>query len=739
MDLSVILVNYNVKEFLSNCLESVYRAAEGLSFEIIVVDNASADGSKEFLEPKFPGVHFIWNSQNVGFGAANNQAIRQAKGRYILLLNPDTLLQEDSLQVMIRYMEEHPECGASGCKILNADGSFAPESRRSVPTLMSSLYKTLGLTAIFPQSHRFGRYYLGWLPEDEGGKVPVLSGSFMFFRGEVLRELKGFDERFFMYGEDIDLCVRVTEAGWNIDYVPDTSIIHYKGESSRKEDLRYIRHFNEAMYLFYEKHYSQGVYRLFRVVIRLAVFVRTLVSFLSQRIKRLAPYVSDLVWMNLSLFGGLAIRWGFSLEKLSQIDYSQFLWLNGLMTAIVLMLTQIGGGEEDKRLQLSSAMKRVVVAFTGLIIITFFARELAFSRVIILVAFALSLVMIPLSRMVFSRRNGILTSSSGSWSRPRMLLVGVGPQTAQIMEKMETSADLRGEIFGLIHQSDWDQQGSGETIPGGKQPFPVPVIGSVSQLPGLVNSMNITHVIVIMEAVSNREILQLVAQLQSSSVQIALIPRDMDLLLGKEVLEYLGDLPLMDVPAGFLQPNRKATKRSFDLLFSTLLMTITVVPAIFSTLWSKASGKKKSIIHFFDGEQMDSMDLFEPIDKFHYGNLWKLLSHVWIGKMSLVGSDLSRVRLPGNSDDVEGVKPVMTTGDHHVENQFPWLQTGLSSYASLTPSRIRSKEDLDRFDQAYARQYSFWLDLEIMLRSLKKGPFQLWKVTQTESKKLIGT
>lgn len=714
MDLSVIIVNYNVKEFLSNCLEAISRAAEGISYEIIVVDNASSDGSRAFLEPRFPQVQFIWNEQNVGFGAANNQAIGQAKGEYILLLNPDTLLQEDTLQVMLEHMKTNPKCGVSGCKILNADGSFAPESRRSVPTLANSLYKTLGLTALFPKSKRFGAYYLGWLSEDEAGAVPVLSGSFMFFRGDVLRSLGGFDERFFMYGEDIDLSVRVCEAGWEIEYVPTTSIIHYKGESSRKDDLRYIRHFNEAMYLFYEKHYSQGVYRLFRVVIRLAVAVRTLTSFVSQKLKRITPYLLDLFWVNVALFAGLAIRWGFQFDKLAQIDYSQFVWLNALITLLVLLFALTGETGGDKKLKISSALKRVAASFAALILITFFIRDLAFSRIIVIVAFVLSMGLVPLSRLVFGSDRRGLSSSSG-WSRPRILLVGVSSQTADVIKKIEAAPDLPGVILGIIHQDEWPYSGQASASNSGSastflpSDHPIPIIGSISQLPSLIQSMSITHVIVLMEALHNREVMQIASRLQGNSVQIALIPREMDLLLGKEMLEYFEDLPLLDLPVGFLQSNRNVTKRTMDLVISSALLSVTAIPALFSRLSAGKLKEREVEIPYSTGNRIESVRLLSPLKKFNLYNLWKLLSLVWRGKMSLVGSDLSRTFYEKENEETQ------------------WLQSGLSSYASLYPSRIRSVEDLDRMDQAYARHYSIWLDLEILIRSLKKGPFQLWK------------
>ena len=188
---SIIIVNYNVKEYLVNLINSINRSSGNLNIEIIVVDNNSTDGSPEYLTNRYPDIQFIANTRNVGFGKANNQGIHIARGEYILLLNPDTLIKEDTLLVMYRHMQENPQTGAAGCKLLNPDGTFAPESRRSVPTPASALWKVLGLTSIFPKSRKFSDYYLGWMDEDEAGPVPVLSGAFMFFSNRCIKKTEG--------------------------------------------------------------------------------------------------------------------------------------------------------------------------------------------------------------------------------------------------------------------------------------------------------------------------------------------------------------------------------------------------------------------------------------------------------------------------------------------------------------------------------------------------------------------
>ncbi|HRS54762.1 MAG TPA: glycosyltransferase family 2 protein, partial [Bacteroidales bacterium] len=232
MKLSIVIVNYNVKYFLAQCLSSVEKAIENIDAEIFVVDNNSVDGSVQMIKNKFPKIHLISNNKNVGFAKANNQAIKLAKGQYILLLNPDTVLETDTLLKVVNFMDEHPDAGALGVKMVNGKGKFLPESKRSLPTPWVAFYKISGLSSIFPKSKIFGKYHLGYLDKNKINKVDVLSGAFMLIRKEVLDKIGLLDENFFMYGEDIDISYRITQAGYNNYYYPETRIIHYKGEST---------------------------------------------------------------------------------------------------------------------------------------------------------------------------------------------------------------------------------------------------------------------------------------------------------------------------------------------------------------------------------------------------------------------------------------------------------------------------------------------------------------------------
>lgn len=257
LDLSVIIVNYNVRYFLEQCLHSVLKASANLDVEILVIDNNSQDGSREYLPQRFPGVSFIWQTSNLGFAKANNIAMRQTTGEYVLFLNPDTIVPEDCFEQSLAFMRSRPNAGALGVRMLDGAGFFLKESKRSFPSARASFYKMSGLSAMFPDSPTFSQYYAAHLAEDGDHEVDVLAGAFMMVSKDCLSVVKGFDEDYFMYGEDIDLSYRILKAGFKNYYVSSIVILHFKGESTQKNSKGYVKSFYGAMQLFVNKHYGQ--------------------------------------------------------------------------------------------------------------------------------------------------------------------------------------------------------------------------------------------------------------------------------------------------------------------------------------------------------------------------------------------------------------------------------------------------------------------------------------------------
>ena len=274
MDLSVIIVSFNVRDFLKPCLQSVKKASGSIDCEIFVVDNNSTDDSCVMIVHEFPEVILIKNKLNVGFSAANNQAIKETSGQYILLLNPDTLVEEHTFTKCIKFMNDHPYAGATGVRMINGEGKYLPESKRALPTPQAAFFKLFGLSYLFPKSRLLNRYYIS---DDDRPKIcqaEIISGAFMFIRREALNKTGPLDEDFFMYGEDIDLSYRLLMAGYKNYYFPETQIIHFKGKSTDRESYTDILHFYQAMRIYLRKRSEEGKYKYIRIILIPAIYFR---------------------------------------------------------------------------------------------------------------------------------------------------------------------------------------------------------------------------------------------------------------------------------------------------------------------------------------------------------------------------------------------------------------------------------------------------------------------------------
>lgn len=278
MKLSIIIVNYNVKYFLEHCLYAVMLAARGIENEVIVVDNHSSDESAAYLKRRFPSVFFIENTKNTGFAKANNQGLAMAKGEYVLYLNPDTLVAGNALTDCIKFLDDNKDAAACGVQMLDGTGKFLPESKRSFPSPATSFYKLFLLEKLFPESKVFGKYALGYLDKDRVHEVDVLAGAFIMARTDLLRKINGFDERYFMYGEDIDLSLSLQQLGYKNYYLGNISIIHFKGESTKKDSIRYVKIFYQAMILFVEKHYKGSAGFIYTNFLKIGIAGRSALS-----------------------------------------------------------------------------------------------------------------------------------------------------------------------------------------------------------------------------------------------------------------------------------------------------------------------------------------------------------------------------------------------------------------------------------------------------------------------------
>lgn len=287
MDVSIIIVNFNTKQLTLDCISSILKSKTKYHYEIILVDNASSDGSVEAIHSEFPEVSVIANKQNVGFSKANNQGMKVASGRYILLLNSDTVIEPNTLEIMIRFMDSNPRVGASGCKLILPDGSLDDACKRGFPTPLASFYYAFGFSKLFPNHPKYNQYKLTHLDPDEIHEVDCLVGAFMMVRREVIEQIGGLDEEFFMYGEDIDWCYRIKQAGWKIVYYPKTTVIHYKGASSRRKPFKIIYEFHRAMVLFHRKHYAQKYSFIVNGLVYAGITTKFFMSFIKNSLKNI--------------------------------------------------------------------------------------------------------------------------------------------------------------------------------------------------------------------------------------------------------------------------------------------------------------------------------------------------------------------------------------------------------------------------------------------------------------------
>jgi GT2 family glycosyltransferase len=291
MELSVIIVSFNVREYLQQCLLSVNAASQNIETEIFVVDNNSDDHSAELVQNEFPSVKLIINKTNTGFAVANNQALRIASGRILLLLNPDTLVEKDTFSKCIDFINCHPDAGSLGVRMVNGDGIYLPESKRAFPGPRTAFFKSFGISYLFPKSPFFSKYYLPQIDSNEISVTEVISGAFMMIRKEALEKSGLLDEDFFMYGEDIDLSYKLLQTGYKNYYFPGTQIIHFKGKSTPSNSNTDILHFYNAMRIYVRKRYSGKKVSLIRIVLLIAISVREGLALASRNVRRMLPPV----------------------------------------------------------------------------------------------------------------------------------------------------------------------------------------------------------------------------------------------------------------------------------------------------------------------------------------------------------------------------------------------------------------------------------------------------------------
>ncbi len=429
-----------------------------IAAEIIVVDNNSTDNSLDYLIPKFPFVNFIASKENIGFAKGCNKGLQTAKGKYILFLNPDTIVPEDCFRKCISFLEANKETGALGIKMLDGSGKFLKESKRAFPAPATSLYKLFGLARLFPHSKIFSRYHLGHLNENENNEVDVLAGAFMMIKKEVLDKVGSFDETFFMYGEDVDLSYRIQKAGYKNYYFAESSIIHFKGESTRKGSMNYVKMFYNAMSIFVRKHYGGSKAGLFNFLIHVAIWFRAGLTTIGNSIRRNGLPILDAGLILLS-FWLMKNIW--SQYVRSDIQYeNKLLWIAFPAYTLFYLIAAYYAGLYDRWYKRTELFRSTIVATIVLLAAySMLPEQYRFSRAIILFGAMLAFVLISLLRWILIRLN-VLNSNSDKNDATQTVIAG-SPDEYSITLQLLKDAGLQQRVLGRIGINEQELQAVG--------------------------------------------------------------------------------------------------------------------------------------------------------------------------------------------------------------------------------------------------------------------------------------
>ncbi|UCH09266.1 MAG: glycosyltransferase [Fidelibacterota bacterium] len=685
MTLSVIVVSYNVREFVSQCLLSLSRCRFDGTVEVILVDNNSSDGTVEMVPRRFPQVRLIKNRRNVGYAAALNQGLTASTGEMILFLNPDTILEEQTLQVLVDYLQEHPQVGCVGPKILNSDGSFQLASRRSFPAAWVAFCHLSGLGRIFPRSRLFGQYNYTYLESSQTHEVEAVSGSCMCLRREIIDRVGLMDESFFMFWEDTDYCYRIHQAGYQVVYHPATKIVHYKGESVKTDPLYNLRIFHRALMAFSRKHGSFAGNLFSRALLRIIISLRIGLAYLRNSIATFSSMFIDTAVIGLAFFAMICVRF----LPDPHIRTRDMLILYAPVVGVYVLLW-LGAGALFQIygryvLSYSRALVASLVGFLIIATLTYLYRDVAYSRLVLVSASALVAALLPGWRLVIHlRRVTHKVGDSYRARRPsifsrRAAILGAGQEGPRIANLLLRRPDTGIDLLGFID----DQPFSG----GDEQESVLPWLGRVDELHELASQHRFQEVIVAGANFTNQQLMGILEQTKDLPLLFRIVPHEDEVMLGKANVEYIGDLPFVNIEATLYRRFHLLSKRLFDL-FASLFMLVLLVP-----VWPfLLPGIQRHVIWGVNGEH---------VTIWIHGNgeglrRLPLLWSIFKGDMSFVGSEITTVEEP---DPGLLFKP------------------GMTGLAQLR--RIADEPEIAvSYEHYYLQHQSLTFDLEILLKAL---------------------
>ena len=557
MKLTVVIVNYNVQHFLEQCLHSVEKALRKTSGEVWVVDNNSVDGSTDMVKNKFPWVHLVESKINLGFSKGNNLAISKASGEYILLLNPDTLVEEDTFIKMLTFMDEHPATGGLGVKMVDGQGHFLPESKRGLPTPAVAFYKIFGLAALFPKSKTFGKYHLGFLDKDKNHDIEILSGACMLLRKSVIEKVGMLDETFFMYGEDIDLSYRIVKAGFKNYYFADTRIIHYKGESTKKSSVNYVFVFYRAMIIFAKKHFSQKNASIFSVLINLAIYIRASIALVGRLISQIWLPLVDAALIYGAMFG-VKNYYENNIKHNSHFFPDDFMhWEIPLFTTIWIAATYLCKGYRRDG-HLSNLPKGIFLGTLVVVIVYLLLPEsLRFSRIMIVAGALVSLALMLFSRMMV--HFALYQNFDVSFQRKKRIAIAGHKEEAQRVARILNLSYTKP--IHTVFVSPEPHSGSDDYV------------GTLPQLTEIIDVHKIDEIIFCAKDISAQKIIDCMTAAPSNKVDFKIAPPESAFIIGSSSVNSPGELYVIDINSINKLSNVKS-KRIFDVITSLILLLL---------------------------------------------------------------------------------------------------------------------------------------------------------------------
>jgi len=684
LKLSIIIVSYNVRSYLRQCLKSIYRNTGVEQMEIIVVDNDSFDRTAEMVSSEFPQVILIQNSDNLGYAAAVNQGLADATGEMICLLNPDALVKQDTFSTLIEYMELNPEAGIVGCKVLDADGRLQLASRRNFPKPLVAIPKFLGLSKIFPSSKWFGQYNQTYMDQDMQQDVDAVSGACMMFRSGLIDEIGNLDERFFMFFEDTDFCFRAKQAGYRVVYNPATQIIHYKGESLKHHTREGTDIFHTAMLAFFRKHRKEfRPWWLFRILINIAVGTRWLFGLLDRNRTAFLSAIIDACVVVFSFTASIAFWYSFHYHVPVTFQLIAGHWE---LAAAYLIFWGIATGWLSiyRRNYLSYGRTLIAGLITFLLtsVLAYFLAFFAYSRAVLFISSVMIALLVTCWRIAVQimHRYGLLKISHTSLLYTRKaIILGTDEESCRIGDLLVNSPSQDINVVGYV------QDQPPEVLNEGRQ-----FLGRTRDIDAIIKKYWINDIIIPESEYSIDNLIELIQGTSHLNVSFKFVSEGHHHLVGKGIVENIAGLPLVDIEFPLFDRLHLISKRVFDVILSSVMLII------FSPLhlyyWLTGRAYKQSIWV----AQHHQMTIY----RYQSSKLWiqelPYSFHILMGKMSFVGSQIV---------------------DYTEQDPQILFKPGLTGLSQLKQSPV-SQQSVRSFDQFYIQNHTFILDLEILLKSL---------------------